>query len=257
MPSSYFKLIGDPFLQSGDVTPPTVNNVQPSGAIDPTSAVISAYYSDTGSGINTSSVNVTLDGNTLNGCNVSTNSVSCPVTSLAYGSHTIGGSVADNSGNVSPISGGFIVCPVCPSGANSVALQSHVTITYYPSFMDYMNQMLNVDITLTNNSGINLNFLEVDNILATNGVSYSGGYTYHLQNGGSGNSPSIPFTIGNLANGSSQALTLTYYVDEGGPLQYTLPNFLTSICGSAKDGNGSAYDVGINGIDIIVPPPPA
>ncbi|MEK6537194.1 MAG: hypothetical protein AABZ63_06895, partial [Actinomycetota bacterium] len=40
---------------------------------------------------------------------VTASSVSCPVTGLAVGSHTIGGSVSDIAGNTATISGSFTV----------------------------------------------------------------------------------------------------------------------------------------------------
>ncbi|GBE57518.1 periplasmic copper-binding protein [bacterium BMS3Abin01] len=93
---------------STDTTPPVVSNVLPSGTINSATAMLSADYSDS-SGINQSTVNVTLDGNPVSGCTVGANNVSCPVGNLIEGTHTIGGAVSDNAGNSSPISGSFSV----------------------------------------------------------------------------------------------------------------------------------------------------
>ena len=91
-----------------DTTPPVVSNVLPSGTINSATATLSVDYSDN-SGINQSTVSVTLDGNPVSGCTVSINNVSCPVSNLIEGTHTIGGVVSDNAGNSSPVSGGFSV----------------------------------------------------------------------------------------------------------------------------------------------------
>ncbi|MCL6107138.1 MAG: protease pro-enzyme activation domain-containing protein [Actinobacteria bacterium] len=90
--------------------PPTVSNVQPTGIISGSATTVSASYSDnSGTGINTSSVVVKLDGNTLIGCTVTATSVSCPATALSIGTHFISGQVKDNAGNTSQITGSFAV----------------------------------------------------------------------------------------------------------------------------------------------------
>ncbi|MDO8736465.1 MAG: NosD domain-containing protein [Thermoleophilia bacterium] len=97
-------------LQDGwqDMTAPTVENVIPSGTIAAVNPTISADYGDAGSGINTASVHITLDGGEItSGCAISASNASCPQTGLTYGHHSIGGSVNDLSGNSSAISGGF------------------------------------------------------------------------------------------------------------------------------------------------------
>jgi len=91
--------------------PPTVTNVSPSGILaeGTTATTISADYTDySGSGIDTGSVSVTLDDVPLS-CTAGPAAVSCPVTSLAAGEHTIGGSVADNDGYSSPVIGHFTI----------------------------------------------------------------------------------------------------------------------------------------------------
>ncbi|MHB8169105.1 MAG: hypothetical protein ACYDET_05575, partial [Thermoleophilia bacterium] len=92
-----------------DTTPPGVTNLQPSGTIKTNSTTISANYSDSGSGINSASAAVTLDGTAVSGCTATATSISCPVTGLADGSHTITVSVADNAGNTSRVNGFFTV----------------------------------------------------------------------------------------------------------------------------------------------------
>ena len=94
-----------------DTAAPAVGNVQPAGSISSGSFAISAAFSDPvpTSGINTGGVTVTLDGGALTGCTVSQTGVSCPVSGIGLGVHTIGGNVADNAGHSSAISGSFTV----------------------------------------------------------------------------------------------------------------------------------------------------
>ncbi|MFA5801319.1 MAG: S8 family serine peptidase [Thermoleophilia bacterium] len=94
-----------------DTVTPTVSNVQPTGSISSESFNISAVFSDPAptSGINTGAVIMTLDSGALTGCTVSQTGVSCPVSGIALGAHTIGGSAADNVGHSSAISGSFSV----------------------------------------------------------------------------------------------------------------------------------------------------
>ncbi len=124
----------------GDSTPPVISSVQPSGSINTDSASINVYYSDPApaSGINTSSVSVTLDGNPVSGCTVTSAYANCPVYNLAVGSHTIGGSVSDNAGNQAAISDGFsvadnakpVITSVTPSG-NLYSSAAGITVSYY------------------------------------------------------------------------------------------------------------------------------
>ncbi len=72
---------------AGDTTPPAVSSVSPSGWINTASPTISADYSDSGSGINTASVAVYLDGRTPPGCTATATLVSCLASGLTDGSH--------------------------------------------------------------------------------------------------------------------------------------------------------------------------
>ncbi|MBI5869437.1 MAG: right-handed parallel beta-helix repeat-containing protein [Actinobacteria bacterium] len=110
-----------------DTTPPEILSVLPSGNIDSNSATVKVYYQDPGSNINLASVYVYLDGSAMTGCTITQESAACPVSGLALGAHTISGSVSDNRGNTSPISGAFnfsdlvspIVYHIQPSGTVS------------------------------------------------------------------------------------------------------------------------------------------
>lgn len=79
-------------------TQPIVFNVQPAGNITNSSATLSAQYSSS-SGINTSLVTLKLDGVTQSGCTVTASQVSCSVTGLVSGSHSVIVNVTDNQGS--------------------------------------------------------------------------------------------------------------------------------------------------------------
>ncbi len=124
----------------GDSTPPVISSVQPSSSINTSSAAVSVYYSDPApaSGINTASVSVTLDGSPVSGCTVTAASANCPAYNLAVGSHVIGGSVSDNAGNRTAISGGFsvvdnappVITSVTPTGA-VYSSAAGISVNYY------------------------------------------------------------------------------------------------------------------------------
>lgn len=88
--------------------PPSATNVGPSGTIFGGTATVNASLS-AGYGINPAAVSVTLDGNLISGCTVTTSALSCLVSGLTFGPHVIGGSVGDNAGNTAPITGSFNV----------------------------------------------------------------------------------------------------------------------------------------------------
>ncbi|MBI5870411.1 MAG: right-handed parallel beta-helix repeat-containing protein [Actinobacteria bacterium] len=94
-----------------DSVSPGIANLQPAGTIATSSTIISATLSDpaAGSGIDTSSTTVSLDGQALTGCTVSATDFSCPVSGLAEGAHTIGVSISDSAGNTVTAGGDFIV----------------------------------------------------------------------------------------------------------------------------------------------------
>ncbi len=93
-----------------DVTAPSVSNLAPSGTIYNSFATVSGDLSDAGSGLDPLSLSVTLDGSPLSNCSIAGSGFSCdPVSGLDYGTHSISGSVADQQGNSSPISGSFTV----------------------------------------------------------------------------------------------------------------------------------------------------
>ncbi len=103
-----------------DTVAPVVDNPQPTGIIADTSATISAGYSDPspGGGIDTTSVSVSLDGQPLSGCMVSTGDVACNLSGLPEGDHQVMVTVADNFGNSDPFVWSFKVNTAGPAITN-------------------------------------------------------------------------------------------------------------------------------------------
>lgn len=94
---------------AGDVIPPVISSPAPSGWNNG-ATVLSANYSDGGTGIDAASAVVTLDGSPVAGCTATAGSVSCPVSSLAGGAHTAVFNVRDLANNSSaPVSTTFNV----------------------------------------------------------------------------------------------------------------------------------------------------
>jgi hypothetical protein len=105
-------------MGTGDVMPPVITNILPSGITNNNSPTISASYSDASSGVDTSTVVVNVDGSDLSGCTVGAASVSCPASGLADGTHTINVNATDNAGNVGLGMGSFDVDATTPTVSN-------------------------------------------------------------------------------------------------------------------------------------------
>ena len=121
-----------------DTAAPQVSGISPAGNINTTSPVISASYSDSGSGINSSTARVSLDGTTLSGCTATSASISCPTAGLAQGSHAVNVSVTDNAGNTASATGTFfadtaapVISTIQPSGSGNGA-----SLTISASYQD-------------------------------------------------------------------------------------------------------------------------
>lgn len=98
-----------------DTVPPVVGSVAPSGWVTTTGPTITAGYSDAGTGINSSSASISLDGGgALPGCTADQSAISCPAPGLGQGHHTVSVSVSDNSGNPASGSGSFDVDSIAP-----------------------------------------------------------------------------------------------------------------------------------------------
>jgi thermolysin len=92
-----------------DTTAPNITNIKPSGTITTTTATVRADFSDSGSGINSDTGAVYLDGIAMTGCTKTAANISCPATGLALAHHTIAVSVSDYAGNVGTGTGAFDV----------------------------------------------------------------------------------------------------------------------------------------------------
>lgn len=92
--------------QYGDTSGPTVGVSTSTGLLSGGKVTIRVSYSDP-SGINTGSVNVTVDGRPVS-CSVTSSSATCSASGLFLGFHTVGGSVSDKLGNTSAIRSSFL-----------------------------------------------------------------------------------------------------------------------------------------------------
>ncbi|MHB1391372.1 MAG: hypothetical protein ACYCXF_09135 [Thermoleophilia bacterium] len=98
-----------------DTIAPVIGAVAPTGFVNSGNTTISAIYSDAGgSGIDTASVAVTLDGARMSGCTVTATNVACPVSGLGNGSHAIAVNVVDGAANKGSSQGTFTVDTSAP-----------------------------------------------------------------------------------------------------------------------------------------------
>ncbi len=121
---SYSAVDGVPGRGAGsftvDLTQPIISGLAPAGWTNG-QINLSATMSDTGSGINSGSVSVYLDGaaqSTLL-CSINSSSISCPYFVLPSGHHTFQVSVMDQVGNSASASGEFVVDNVQPEITNT------------------------------------------------------------------------------------------------------------------------------------------
>lgn len=199
-----------------DHTPPLVTGVQPSGMIYASSGTVVVDYVDTGSGINPSSVQVTLDGAALTGCIITTSQASCQFSELSAGVHAIGGSVADNAGNSSPISGSFT------TACGKPPLSLGAPVSFWASYADYINRELSVTFSFCNTGATT-----VVNVTMVGSSSTNGALPV---------SP-MPATVGDIpaGPGSCSPVTVRYAVPSG------ISRFRSTVFMTADGGCGSVY----------------
>ncbi|MFA5802692.1 MAG: S8 family serine peptidase [Thermoleophilia bacterium] len=201
-----------------DFAAPVITGVSPSGNIYSNSAVVSAYYADTGSGINTSSVQVTLDGAGLAGCAITGTYVSCPASNLQAGTHAIGGSVADNAGNSGTISGSFTI--IC--GAPQITLGT--PRSFWGSYPDYLARELSVSYAMCDTGGTGAYDIKVVGSINTGSVFPAS---------------VMPMSLGDIPGGTSGCLSLTIkYVVPSSVASFRSITFVTS-----KDACGTEYAI--------------
>lgn len=125
-----------------DTIKPALTIVSPVGPINTASPTALAQYSDSGTGINTNSVHVFVDGSDVtSGFSIGNASVTGTVTGLSEGTHQFRVTVADRAGNVADQSVSFLVDVTPPavsftSPANNVFInntQPSVTLNYSDS----------------------------------------------------------------------------------------------------------------------------
>ncbi|HLX07841.1 MAG TPA: DNRLRE domain-containing protein, partial [Thermoanaerobaculia bacterium] len=99
-------------VPAGDTTPPALAITSPSQPVinNPTPA-ITVTYSDSGSGVDTSTLSITLDGAALAGCIAGAASASCTSPTLAPGGHTLAATIRDRAGNAARASFSFTFAP--------------------------------------------------------------------------------------------------------------------------------------------------
>jgi hypothetical protein len=205
-----------------DMAVPIVYDIQPTGTLAGDSATVSAYFADPdpSSGIDASSASVTVSGGTVSDCLPTEAGISCNVTGLVPGQHTVSISVSDNAGNAGTGIGSFTSC-----NNDKPSLSLSITGVYWGSYTDYVYGLLSVDYQLTHTGGPNAYNVTVMDSIATNGAILTTAEMPVFAVIGSA-SPEDP-DIGNF--------TLIYNVPPG------VQTFRTMTSISASDACGTAY----------------
>lgn len=208
-------------LMVTDEQAPVITNIYPQGTVYSADATIEADLADAGSGIETTSVAVHLNGAPL-ACNLDAGHLSCKVSSLVDGIHTVSISVADLAGNSAVAEHSFNVY-ICTGLKPALGLEA--SEAYWGSYADYMAGMLTVDFIINNGSGMNASGIIVTVAGNTSGVTL-------LQAPGQFD----------LVEGGSAVFAFRYNVPPGVPSFQTLINF------TARDDCGISYDyAAVNG----------
>lgn len=201
-----------------DVTPPEVSGITPVGTIYDGSATIRASYQDPGSGVNPNSVTVSIDGDPLTACDVTDTEVSCDITGLPAGAHTIGVNASDLSGNGSLTEGDFEVynCgnPLRPS------LSLSLDNAYWASSSDYQSGVLSIDYKLDNNTVPDVLDVTVEGSVNSNAVTAKSPYPEPVD----------------LLEGTSVILTIKYQIPPG------IGQFKSIIFVSVVDPCGNSFE---------------
>ena len=205
-----------------------VDNVAPAaGPVTADALMISAPYSDPAptnalstsltSGINTASVQVTLDGAAVAGCTVTATSVSCPTPGgLAVGAHAIVVTVADVAGNVGTATGSYT--QACIPAKPDLGIGT--SYAFWGSYADYVARELSVKMVVTNRSAYGAYGVAILTAGGTNGVTLS---------------TPTPVALGDLAGGAKTSTILKYNVPIG------VTKFNASLTGGASDVCGTSY----------------
>jgi len=89
-----------------DGVPPTLQVTQPDFPVvfGTATPVVAVAYSDGGSGVDTTTLVVRIDGNVLAGCSVGPSSANCQPAALGAGTHTLAAELRDHAGNLATTS---------------------------------------------------------------------------------------------------------------------------------------------------------
>jgi hypothetical protein len=165
-------------------TAPTITDVAPSGTINEDMPVLSASYSDDGTGIDVDSVVISLDGDVVDG-EVTGSQVSFGVQEpLRAGvSHTVSVTVADKAGNVASRSSTFRLETNAPSisGQTPTTTQNSVDVAISANYSD-SGSGIDMSTALMKVDGVAVNATP-----SASGISYqatgllAGAHTVHVE----------------------------------------------------------------------------
>ncbi|MHB8858989.1 MAG: hypothetical protein ACYC6Z_05845 [Thermoleophilia bacterium] len=125
-----------------DTVAPHAGAVAPSGLIAGTATTISATYSDGGTGVDRSTVTVSLDGSPLAGCTVTVTGVTCAAAGIADGHHSVSVNLKDLSGNAAVAgASNFDVDTTAPSitGFSPAGTGNSGTVTLSADYSDQVS----------------------------------------------------------------------------------------------------------------------
>jgi hypothetical protein len=230
-------------------TAPIITEVKPSGTINENRPVLSASYEDSGTGIDVSSVTLTLDGQVVRGT-VTDSQVSFGVTSaLRTGvTHTVSVSVADEAGNVATRSSTFQL-ETTPPNISSMAPTGTAQ---------------SIDVAISANysdsgSGINQNtaLMKVDGERVQATASASG--ISYLATGLSKGAHSVSVEVSDLF-GNSAIETWTFRVEEtpptiasvepSGEIDTATPGISATYSDSGSGIDTSSVSLSLNGVTL-------
>lgn len=202
-----------------DKSQPTISNIKPSGTVTDTSLIMEADLSDAGgAGIDTSRSSILLDGEVPGACDISFTHISCESTDIAFGSHIIAISVADNAGNIGSAESLITELTCTPSKPSlSITHQDE----YWDGYADYLQRELSV-MLVASNKGRNTGY----------GVTITGG----TNSSGVTLSTGMPIALGDIAKGGSAFARIKYRIPVG------VMGFSSSLAGNASDACGVGYE---------------
>ena len=107
-----------------DVVPPSLAIVEPHEPIlvNETSPTVAVAFADGGSGVDTASLVVSVDGSPLSGCSVTPTGATCTAPPLAAGAHTVHAAVGDLAGN--PAEADFVFELLVGPGMSTVSFEA-------------------------------------------------------------------------------------------------------------------------------------